>query len=201
MQLEQHTKGSSVMELPWQNRNLKAPSSPSGLQAEENGTQKGQKLSLKAKAVSMAREEEQREKEHRHSAETALRKCVREATQNYRTDQSLCRLWTGTVHRGVGQRGPAPRALGRESSAGPGTAMELSEGGPCWRLPSRDRAVPQPSAAEPAGASAHGTGGTWSLTLSPAGRKERPGAAGGSCGPRAGPALGSVGLPATAGTG
>lgn len=116
MQLEQHAKGRSVMWLLWQNRNLKAPSRPVGLQAEGNGTQKGRNLSLRAKAVSMPREEEHREKEHRHSAETGLRKCVREATQNYRMDQSLCSLWTGILEGGVKQRGPAPRELGSWST-------------------------------------------------------------------------------------
>lgn len=46
----------------------------------------------------------------------------------------------------------------------------------------------------PAGASAPGTGESWSLTQSHAGRMEHPGAAGGSCGGRAEP-------PATAGAG
>lgn len=116
MQLEQHTKGRSVMWLLWQNRNLKVLSSPVGLQAEGNGTQKRQSLSLRAKAASMPREKEQREKEHRHSAETGLRKCVREVTQNYRMDQSLCSLWTGILQGGVKQRGPAPRDLGSWST-------------------------------------------------------------------------------------
>lgn len=82
MELEQHMRGSCAMWLLLQQGNLKAPSSAVALQVEENGTQKGQNLSLKARIGSMPKEQEQGENEHRQSAETGLRKCVKRSDTN-----------------------------------------------------------------------------------------------------------------------
>lgn len=82
MGLQQHAKGSSVMWLLQQQGNLKALSSAVGLQAEENGTPKGQNVSLKTWTASMSWQQEQGEGEHRQSTETGLRMRVKESNTN-----------------------------------------------------------------------------------------------------------------------
>ncbi|TRZ11350.1 hypothetical protein HGM15179_015756 [Zosterops borbonicus] len=82
MEPQQHAKGSSDMRLLVQQGNLTAPSSAAGLQAGENGTQKGHNVSLKAGTGSMPKEQEQGDKQHRQSAETGLRKRVKESNTN-----------------------------------------------------------------------------------------------------------------------
>lgn len=80
-----------------------------------------------------------------------------------------------------------PWDLGNWSTVqGPETAMVLSEGALLEAAQQWQRCA-RALVAAPAGASARDTGGSWSLTQSPAGRMERSGTAGDSCGPSAGP--------------
>lgn len=82
MELEQHSKGNSVMGLLWHKGHLLAHSSPIAPEQRRMELQRDRTcLSRKAKMGCTAREQEQREKEHRQSAETSLRNGVREATQ------------------------------------------------------------------------------------------------------------------------
>lgn len=72
--------------------------------------------SWKANTVWVAREQKQRQKEHRQSAETGLRNRVREATQTHRMDHSLRSLWWGIPDRGMHPRGQTHRDLGSWSA-------------------------------------------------------------------------------------
>lgn len=63
--------------------------------------------SWKARIGCMGREQEQREEEHRKSAETGVRNCVMEVTQAHKIDQSVsCRFWQVILDRGLHPRGP-----------------------------------------------------------------------------------------------